>query len=259
MRRLSTLALWLCLSSAPALAQTPVRPQPAPAAPAQTPAAAPAIPTGVTPPADYVIGTDDQLVIIFWREKDMSAEVSVRPDGKISLPLLNDIQAAGLTPEQLRLALTEAAGKYIEEPTVTVVVKAINSRRVFITGQVAKPGPYLLTSPTTVLQALASADALITRALWGNKHSKLGGAKLKRFWLANHVCEEQAQQSRDARVGHLRQRHPERLADKTERPDDRANDSAAGHCGEVGARDNKPLFQGLQGYRPEQERQNPSG
>lgn len=160
MRRLSTLALWLCLSSAPALAQTPVRPQPAPAAPAQTPAAAPAIPTGVTPPADYVIGTDDQLVIIFWREKDMSAEVSVRPDGKISLPLLNDIQAAGLTPEQLRLALTEAAGKYIEEPTVTVVVKAINSRRVFITGQVAKPGPYLLTSPTTVLQALASAGGV---------------------------------------------------------------------------------------------------
>ena len=85
------------------------------------------------------------LTIVFWRDKDMSSDVAVRPDGKISLPLLNDVQAAGLTPEQLRVQLTEAAAKFIEEPTVTVVVKAINSRKVFITGQVGKPGPYPLT------------------------------------------------------------------------------------------------------------------
>ena len=111
-------------------------------------------------PADYVIGPDDVLTIIVWREKDMSGEVAVRPDGKISLPLINDVQAAGLTPEQLRVQLTELVGKVIEEPTVTVVVKDINSRKVFITGQVTKPGPYPLIGPTTVLQLIAVAGGL---------------------------------------------------------------------------------------------------
>ncbi len=116
--------------------------------------------SGITPPVDYVIGADDQLAIIFWREQEMSAEVAVRPDGKISLPLINDIQASGLTPEQLRVSIAEAATKFIEAPTVTVVVKAINSRRVFITGQIGKPGPYPLTAPTTVLQLLALAGGV---------------------------------------------------------------------------------------------------
>lgn len=115
-------------------------------------------------PPGYVIGADDVLAIVFWRDKDMSAEVSVRPDGKISLPLLNDVQAAGLTPDQLRVALTESAGRLIEEPTVTVVVKQINSRKVFVTGQVNKPGPYPLGGPTTVLQMIATAGGLLEYA-----------------------------------------------------------------------------------------------
>lgn len=161
MRYTTALALLFCVGlPAAAVAQTPARPQPTPASPTAPAAASPVIPAGVTPPSDYVIGADDQLAIIFWREKDMSAEVVVRPDGKISLPLLNDIQATGLTPEQLRVALTEAANKYIEDPTVTVVVKAINSRRVFVTGQVGKPGPYPLTAPTTVLQLIALAGGV---------------------------------------------------------------------------------------------------
>ena len=94
---------------------------------------------GVSPPPDYVIGPDDVLTIVFWRDKDMSGDVTVRPDGKISLPLFNEVQAAGLTPEQLRAQLTELAGKLIEEPTVTVVVKEINSRKVFVTGRSASP------------------------------------------------------------------------------------------------------------------------
>jgi polysaccharide export outer membrane protein len=166
MRRLTFAMLVVLLAGIDAAsAQTP-QPPPArppataaPSAPAATPAD-PVIPAGVKAPSDYVIGADDQLSIIFWREKEMSAEVSVRPDGKISLPLLNDIQAAGLTPEQLRLSLNEAAAKFIEEPTVTVVVRAINSRRVFVTGQVGKPGPYPLTAPTTVLQLLALAGGV---------------------------------------------------------------------------------------------------
>ena len=72
---------------------------------------APPIPAGVTTPADYLIGPEDVLTIVFWREKDMSGDTTVRPDGRISLPLINDMQAAGLTPEQLRLNITEAASK----------------------------------------------------------------------------------------------------------------------------------------------------
>jgi polysaccharide export outer membrane protein len=111
-------------------------------------------------PPDYVIGPDDQLSIVFWREKEMSGDVVVRPDGKISLPLLNDIQAAGLTPDQLREKLMQAASKYVEDTTVTVVVRQINSRKVFITGSVARPGPYSLTSSMTVLQLIAVAGGL---------------------------------------------------------------------------------------------------
>ena len=133
-------------------------------APAASPTASPVDPAGVTPPGDYVIGPDDVLTIVFWREKDLSGDVSVRPDGRISLPLLNDIDAAGLTPEELRLRVTEAAEKLIEAPTVTVVVKQINSRKVFITGQVAKPGPYPLNGPTTVVQLLAIAGGVLEYA-----------------------------------------------------------------------------------------------
>jgi polysaccharide biosynthesis/export protein len=132
--------------------------------PGGTANASPVSPAGATVPGDYVIGPDDILTIVFWREKDLSSEVAVRPDGKISLPLLNDVEAAGLTPEELRLRVTAAAQKLIEEPTVSVVVKQINSRRVFITGQVAKPGPYPLSGPTTVVQLLAIAGGVLEYA-----------------------------------------------------------------------------------------------
>jgi polysaccharide biosynthesis/export protein len=111
-------------------------------------------------PSDFVIGPDDVLTIVFWREKDLSGDVTVRPDGKISLPLLNDVQAAGLTPEQLRDVVTVEARRYFDDPNPTIVVKQINSRRVFITGKVQKPGPYPLTGPTTVLQLIAMAGGL---------------------------------------------------------------------------------------------------
>lgn len=134
---------------------------PATKPPASAPAAAAAATAkGVTTPSDYVIGPDDELSIMFWRDKDLSGDVTVRPDGKISLPLLNDVQAAGLTPDQLREKLVEAAKKYVDDPSATVVVKQINSLRVFITGQVAKPGPYPLTAPTTVLQLISTAGGL---------------------------------------------------------------------------------------------------
>jgi len=136
----------------PAVPQKPATPPPA--------ASQPPAPQGVVPPPDYVIGPDDQLSIVFWSEKNMSSDVIVRPDGKISLPLLNDVQAAGLTPEQLRQNLAQAASNYIEDTTVAVVVKGINSRRVFITGMVARPGGYALTNGLTVLQLIAVAGGL---------------------------------------------------------------------------------------------------
>jgi polysaccharide export outer membrane protein len=100
------------------------------------------------------------LAVLFWRDKEMSGDYTVRPDGQITLPLLSDIRAAGLTPEQLRDELTKAAAKYLEDPNVTVGVKVINSRKVFITGMVGKVGAYPLTAPTTVLQLIVMAGGL---------------------------------------------------------------------------------------------------
>lgn len=150
-------------AQAPRTAPPQPAPQTRPAAPAPAPPAAPGVPpgqvapAGVTPPSDYTIGADDVLEVIVWREKDLSAEVKVRPDGKVSLPLVNDIQAGGLTPEAFRAAVTTAVTKFVAEPSVTVIVKQINSRQVFVMGEVVKPGTYPLTAPTTVLQLLAQA------------------------------------------------------------------------------------------------------
>jgi polysaccharide biosynthesis/export protein len=150
--RVALLACALAVGS-PALATLQVRaPQAAPQATANGAAAA--------LPPDYVIGPDDVLDVRFWKDQDMSGEFVVRPDGRISLPLLNDVAAAGLTPEQLRIRLTEEARRYVETPNATVIVKAINSRKVFITGQVEKPGPYSLTSRVTVVQLIAMAGGL---------------------------------------------------------------------------------------------------
>jgi polysaccharide biosynthesis/export protein len=150
-------------------AQRPSTPTPTPPATAARPAAqrpaAPAgLPEGVTPPSGYTIGSDDVLTVVFWQDKEMSGDVVVRPDGKITLPLINDIQAAGLSPIQLRDQIEEAAAKFLREPNATVVVKQINSRKVFITGQVAKPGGYSLTAPTSVLQLIATAGGLLEYA-----------------------------------------------------------------------------------------------
>ena len=122
----------------------------------------PVVPANVPPPPpDYLIGPDDVLQVLFWREKENSAEVIVRPDGMISLPLLNDVQAGGLTPEQLRQKVIKDSMRFFTaEPEVSIVVKTINSRKVFITGQVARPGAYPLGAPTTVLQLIAMAGGL---------------------------------------------------------------------------------------------------
>jgi polysaccharide export outer membrane protein len=109
------------------------------------------------PPSDYVIGADDVLRISVWKEPDLTETLPVRPDGKISMPLLNDVQAAGLSPLQLKDSITEKLKKYISDPRVTVVVTAMNSRRIFVTGEVVHSGPIPLLPHMTMLQALAAA------------------------------------------------------------------------------------------------------
>lgn len=105
----------------------------------------------------YVIGPEDVLTIDVWNEKELSGPVPVRPDGKISVPLLNDVQAAGLTPMQLMSSLSEKLKKFVSEPTVTVTVTTINSRKIYILGEVARPGAFPLVPSMTVLQALTTA------------------------------------------------------------------------------------------------------
>jgi polysaccharide export outer membrane protein len=124
--------------------------------------AAPSAPTGgaVTKPAtddpNYVIGAQDVLDISVWKEPEVSRSVPVRPDGKISLPLLNDVQAAGLTPTQLAAQITESLKKYVANPQVTVIVTTMNSQRVYLLGEVGRPGAYPLLPGMTILQALSS-------------------------------------------------------------------------------------------------------
>jgi polysaccharide export outer membrane protein len=120
-------------------------------------AAAPAAQAAPGVPSDYVIGADDTLHITVWKEPDMSATLPVRPDGKISLPLLNDVQAAGMTPMQLGVSITEKLKKYIADPRVTVVVTGMNSQRIYVLGEVTHTGAMPLLPHMTMLQALSSA------------------------------------------------------------------------------------------------------
>jgi polysaccharide biosynthesis/export protein len=109
---------------------------------------------------NYVIGASDELNIDVWKQPDLSRTVPVRPDGKISLPLLSDVQAAGLTPTQLAAQITEKLSKLVNNPEVTVIVTAINSQRIYVLGEVSRAGAYPMLPQMTVLQAISSAGGL---------------------------------------------------------------------------------------------------
>src|SRR4030095_9102536 len=163
-RIVSLMAFTVLSASLSAQTQTkPVIPEQTPQASAWTPAP----PATVVPPG-YVIGADDLLSIRFWSDTKRSADVVVRPDGKISIPLLNDVQAAGLTPEQLNAALEKLASKYIAEPDATVIVKEVRSRKVYVLGQVARPNTVTLNADMNVLQVLTAVGGLLEYADKGN-------------------------------------------------------------------------------------------
>lgn len=114
-------------------------------------------PLGTLNDAEYKIGAQDVLRIDVWKEAEVSRTVPVRPDGKISLPLLNDVQAAGLTPMQLSRVIADGLKKYMNDPQVTVGVSEINSRRIYVTGEVTRAGAFPLLPNMTLLQALSSS------------------------------------------------------------------------------------------------------
>lgn len=123
-------------------------------------AAQSAVPVEVTVPGDYVIGPDDVIGVVFWKDQALSVDAVVRPDGKITLPLGREIAVAGLTPDQCREAIVQEAKRFVENPMVNIIVRQINSRKIFITGQVERPGSYPLTNQTTVMQLIALAGGL---------------------------------------------------------------------------------------------------
>lgn len=108
-------------------------------------------------PSEFQIGPEDVLEILVWKSPELSRTVAVRPDGRISMPLLNDITVWNLTPMQLRDQLTKGFARYFEEPEVSVIVKEIHSLKISVVGMVKTPGRYELRSRTTVLEALALA------------------------------------------------------------------------------------------------------
>jgi polysaccharide export outer membrane protein len=118
---------------------------------------------GQEAPADrgnYQIGAGDQLDISVWKNAELSRQVTVRPDGMISLPLVNDVRAAGLTPMELRDLLAKKLSEYVPAAEVSVIVTRVRSYSISVVGAVTKPGRFVLSSPTTVLEAIALAGGL---------------------------------------------------------------------------------------------------
>jgi len=133
---------------------------PATSAPQALPPAAPAVANSPQDSATYVIGADDQLQVTVWKETALTGTLTVRPDGDISMPLLGDVVASGKTPMQLADVISAGLKKYMNDPTVTVTVSQVNSKRVFMIGQVGHVGPIMISPGMTVLQAIASAGGL---------------------------------------------------------------------------------------------------
>jgi polysaccharide export outer membrane protein len=148
------------LTAGAAMANPQAKPEPT-----KPPSAAPPNPAGpaaetvgaAVDPNKYLIGPEDILYIKVWRENDFTLPVAVRPDGKITMPLIGEIQAADQTPMQLTKTLTELLTKYINNPDVTVFVTDVRSKKYYIIGEVNRAGPFPLVTPTTVLEALGNA------------------------------------------------------------------------------------------------------
>lgn len=152
--------------------QTPVRPPPE-SQPQTAPAPPPAdhstegkyvpAPSTAGAPVDsnsYKIGPADILNIRVWNEPEFSGPVAVHQDGKITLPLVGDLEAGGHTPAQVEQTITKALGKYVVHPLVTVTVQQVESKKYYMDGRIARPGEYALVVPTTILEAISKAGGI---------------------------------------------------------------------------------------------------
>ncbi len=135
-------------------------------------------------PSDYRIGVSDVIAVNVWKDADLSSTVPVRPDGKISLPLIGDLDAAGKTTGELHDLVVARLKPYVPDPDVTVIVEQINSQKYFVIGQVTHPGSYPLTVPTTVVEALAAAGGFVDWAKTGN------------IMIVRHTAENQTERIR---------------------------------------------------------------
>jgi polysaccharide export outer membrane protein len=191
-RGLAVLAVAFLATGAIAIAQNN-KPAPAPV-PESSITEAPKVPSTVSPdatglavdPKSYVIGAEDILSIKVWREAELSGAVGVRPDGKITRPLIGDVQAAGLTPERLAATLKEAygGGDKVRNPEITIEVIQVNSKHYSITGGVGHPGMFPLVTPLTVFDALTLAGGFRDFAK-KNDIKILRGDKILKFnWTA---------------------------------------------------------------------------
>ncbi len=159
MRNATSVPALLALAFCGMLAgQQPATEQPAPDKAAEAPAdAKPAGPGAAVDPKAYIIGAEDVISIRVWREPENSGQFVVRPDGKVSVPLVGEIQAAGLTPEKLSESIAQSLQKVMVHPEVTVGVEKVNSKKYYIQGEVNRPGSYPLVIDTTILEALVNA------------------------------------------------------------------------------------------------------
>lgn len=131
-------------------------------------------------PNKYSIGPEDVLYVLVWREPDFSGMKAVRPDGKITMPLIGDVQASGLTPAQLTKDLTEKLSTYVNRPDVTITVQEVRSKKYYVDGEVNKPGEYPLVGEVKVLEALSKAGGF--KEFADKKHVKiLRGSKSFNF------------------------------------------------------------------------------
>lgn len=151
-------------------------------------------PTGKTD--EYVLGPGDVIQVVVWRNEHLSKTLPVRPDGKISLPLVDDVQAAGMTPSQLKTTISKGLRQFIENPIVTVIVSEVNNFKVSVLGEVKKPGVYLLKGKTTVLEAISMAEGFTEFATTNNilLMKKTKGQRL-RFDYRAYVSGENMEQN----------------------------------------------------------------
>lgn len=152
------LPVWMCMAQSPAPAAAP--PAASTAAPPAAPTVATEAPLAAAQGDAYVIGGNDVLDVTVWKDPTLSGNILVRPDGMISMPLVGDVKAAGLTPLHLASQISEKLKKFVQDPVVSVVVVAIHSKVIYMIGEVAKPGPLDMTPDMTMLEAISSAGGL---------------------------------------------------------------------------------------------------